>query len=267
MTFNLKVNIPDMNDHTHRFSDRVENYIKYRPSYPAELIALLISDYGLDPSQKVADIGSGTGISSELFLKAGNAVVGIEPNGPMREASLQLLKPFYPDFEAVDGTAEASGLSDAQFHWLVAAQAFHWFDHQHTLPELQRIALEDAYLMILWNERLENTPFLQAYEQLIIRHATDYRTVDHRKVLPASLAFFFEGQRFESHLFDNVQIFDFEGLKGRLMSSSYVPPEGSEAADKMLEELAELFDQFEVEGQVEIHYDTILHIGKLSKGR
>lgn len=92
---------------TERFSTRVENYVKYRPHYPSAVIDLLQSECGLNRESIVADVGSGTGILSELFLKHGCSVHGIEPNREMREAGEKLLRD-YSNFKSIDGTAELS---------------------------------------------------------------------------------------------------------------------------------------------------------------
>src|SRR3989442_4486347 len=101
-----------MLDPTKRFSNRVEAYVKYRPRYRPEIIPLLQSKCSLTPESIVADIGSGTGFLTELFLKNGNPVFGIEPNAEMRAAGEQLLAQ-YPNFTSVNGTAEATTLVDA----------------------------------------------------------------------------------------------------------------------------------------------------------
>ncbi|MGV2480245.1 UNVERIFIED_CONTAM: class I SAM-dependent methyltransferase, partial [Salmonella enterica subsp. enterica serovar Weltevreden] len=76
---------------TTRFSNRVEDYVKYRPLYPAEIVPYLEGHHAFHAGMCLADIGAGTGISSELFLKAGYAVVAVEPNREMREKSEHLL--------------------------------------------------------------------------------------------------------------------------------------------------------------------------------
>src|SRR4051812_35067235 len=96
---------------TERFSSRVENYVKYRPGYPAAVVPLLETACGFTRESVVADIGSGTGILAEVWLKHGNPVFAVEPNGPMREAAERLLT-AYPAFTSVPGTAEATTLAD-----------------------------------------------------------------------------------------------------------------------------------------------------------
>src|SRR5512144_1560718 len=112
-----------MTDPTQRFSGRVTNYVKYRPSYPAAIIDLLRVECGLTPDSLVADIGSGTGLLTELFLRAGNRVLGIEPNREMREAGDRLLQ-NYPRFSSLDAAAEATTLPDQSVDFITAGQSF-----------------------------------------------------------------------------------------------------------------------------------------------
>src|SRR5206468_7601123 len=120
-------------------SDRVAYYIRSRPHYPPAVLDFFQRQLQLRPDHVIADIGSGTGISSELFLANGNEVIGVEPNREMREAGDALLKPKYPRFRSVEGTAEATTLPDASVDYVVAGQAFHWFDPQAARTESRRI--------------------------------------------------------------------------------------------------------------------------------
>ncbi|WP_397380431.1 class I SAM-dependent methyltransferase [Prosthecobacter sp.] len=244
-----------------RFSDRVENYVRYRPSYPQEIIPLLQRETGLIPQHVIADVGSGTGISAELFLRAGNAVYAVEPNREMREAAERLLAHF-PNFHSVNGSAQATTLPDHSVDFIVAAQAFHWFNTPETRAEFTRILKPDGYVVLIWNERrLDSTPFLQAFEQLLITFGTDYTKVRHENVNTAALGAFFHGA-YATHTFTYEQRFDFEGLKGRLLSSSYAPAESQPRHDEMIAELRRIFDVYQTSGQVCFEYDTRLHLGR-----
>jgi SAM-dependent methyltransferase len=244
-----------------RFSDRVENYVRYRPSYPLEIIPLLQREAGLIPQHVIADVGSGTGISAELFLRAGNAVYAVEPNREMREAAERLLAHF-PNFHSVNGSAQATTLPDHSVDFIVAAQAFHWFNTPETRAEFSRILKTDGYVVLIWNERrLDSTPFLQAFEQLLITFGTDYTKVRHENVNTAALSAFFRCA-YATHTFAYEQRFDFEGLKGRLLSSSYAPAEGQPRHDEMISELRHIFDIYQESGQVCFEYDTRLHLGR-----
>jgi ubiquinone/menaquinone biosynthesis C-methylase UbiE len=244
-----------------RFSDRVENYVRYRPSYPPEIIPLLQRETGLIPQHVIADVGSGTGISAELFLRAGNAVYAVEPNREMREAAERLLAHF-PNFHSVNASAQATTLPDQSVDFIVAAQAFHWFNTPETRAEFTRILKPGGYVVLIWNERrLDSTPFLQAFEQLLITFGTDYTKVRHENVTTAALSAFFRVD-YATHTFAYEQRFDFEGLKGRLLSSSYAPAEGQPRHDEMLAELRRIFDVYQESGQVCFEYDTRLHLGR-----
>jgi SAM-dependent methyltransferase len=252
-----------MRDPTQRFSDRVENYVRYRPRYPAAVIDLLARECGLSPAAVVADIGSGTGISSELFLAAGNTVYGVEPNAEMRAAAETRLAGRL-NFVSIPATAEATGLPDAAADFVVAGQAFHWFDLARARPEFSRILKPGGWLVLLWNDRrLDSTPFLVEYENLLQTYATDYREVNHKNLDDAAIAAFYGAGGCRKARFDNEQRFDFEGLKGRLLSSSYAPAPGTRNYKPMLADLRCIFNRCQEDGAVAFEYDTIVYYGRL----
>ena len=242
-------------DSTTRFSNRVADYVKYRPGYPAAIVTWLQEHYHLPGGKTIADIGSGTGISSRLFLQAGYKVWGIEPNAAMREMSVQLLS-NYPYFRAIDGTAEATGLPDSSVGAIVCGQAFHWFDAVKAKQEFKRILKANGIVILIWNERLTESAFEKAYDQLIIQHSKDYVQVDHRNIKPDKIASFFQPQPCTLKVFDNRQVFDFDGLKGRLLSSSYMPAANEDGYEDMINDLKKLFDQHEQNGKITINYAT-----------
>src|SRR6516162_11297945 len=98
-------------DAKQRFSNRVADYTRYRPSYPPALLDLLAKECALRPDHVIADIGSGTGLLSKLFLDHGNRVNGVEPNAEMRAGGEEFLR-VYANFTSVDGAAEATTLAD-----------------------------------------------------------------------------------------------------------------------------------------------------------
>jgi SAM-dependent methyltransferase len=246
-----------------RFDDRVENYVAYRPGYPAGVVGFLRGELGLTPGATVADVGSGTGILSELLLEAGCAVVGVEPNDAMRAAAESRLKSF-AGFRSVKGAAEATTLETASADFVTAAQAFHWFDAEGARAEFRRILKPGGWVVLVWNmRRTETTPFLRGYEKLLREFGTDYAQVNCEQVSEERIAEFFGGQ-FASKSFDNFQSFDFDGLRGRLLSSSYVPLEGHPKFEPMLAELRRLFRRYRWDSAVKIEYDTRLFYGKLS---
>jgi ubiquinone/menaquinone biosynthesis C-methylase UbiE len=252
-----------MNNSTTRFSNRVENYVKYRPSYPKEIIPFLEKNIGLNSSFSIADIGSGTGISSKLFLDNGNTVYAVEPNNEMRNKAEELLHQ-YDRFISVNGTAEETSLTDVSIDMIVAGQAFHWFNAARTKNEFRRISKPCTSCVLMWNERLVDAGFEKAYEQLLIEYATDYKEVDHRNVSEQKIAEFFAPNDFLLKTFPNEQIFDFEGVKGRMLSSSYMPNSTHPNFQSMIDALLKIFDEYETNGQVEFNYETKLYLGKMT---
>jgi len=249
-------------DTVERFSNRVENYIKYRPAYPSEALDLFKNELGLTVDSVVADIGSGTGISAKLFLENGNTVYGVEPNDGMRAAAEQYLAGF-PSFRSLKGTADDTGLPNKSVDFVIAAQAFHWFEPEPTRNEFQRVLKPGGYTALIWNERqLDTTPFLIEYEQFLLRYANDYTLVRHENVNEETLSGFFE-KPFERKTFDNVQILDFDGLKGRVLSSSYMPAESDERFQRRVEELRTLFAKYAENDRIKIFYNTRVYYTKL----
>jgi SAM-dependent methyltransferase len=252
-----------MSDSTARFSSRVDNYVKYRPSYPPEVVTLLTSECELTAGALVADIGAGTGLLAQLFLKNGYRVLGVEPNREMREAGARLLA-GYAHYTSIDGTAEATTLGDQSVDIITAGQAFHWFDWEKARAEFARILRPCGRVALVWNERrIDSTPFLAAYEQLLHTYSSEYETLNHHQVNQPMIAAFFKAGTFQSQPFENRQIFDFEGVKGRLLSSSYTPEPGQPAYQPMLEELAAMVRANQVDGTVVFEYDTNVYYGQL----
>lgn len=250
---------------TRRFSDRVADYVRYRPGYPHELLHRLQRETGLGPGSVVADVGSGTGISSQLLLRSGCTVHAVEPNPAMRRAAEELLGDR-PAFHSVAATAEATTLPDAGVDLVTAGQAFHWFDRAAARGEWARILRLPHRAALFWNaRRTRSTPFLRAYEELLQRFGTDYLQVDHTRLGGEDFAAFFTGP-YRSWTFANRQVLDLKGLRGRLLSCSYAPAAGHPDHEPMLRELRQIFERYAEDGRVSIEYDTELHLGPVEGG-
>ena len=246
---------PEVSDSVERFSNRVDDYVKYRPSYPTEILDVFRDEMGLTSESVVADIGSGTGISSKLFLDNGNTVFGVEPNAKMRAAAAEFLAP-YANFYSIDGTSTKTNLFNASVDIVIAAQAFHWFDPEPTRAEFRRILKPRGWVALMWNERqLNTTPFLVDYEQMLLKYASDYTKVRHDNINETTLSAFFEGD-FHTATFANRQVLDFDGIKGRVSSSSYMPAESESRYSAMVEELRSLFDKHAESDRISVFYDT-----------
>lgn len=251
-----------MTDSVARFTNRVENYAKYRPNYPWEVIELLRADCGLTADSVVADIGSGTGISTELLLKNGNRVFAVEPNPQMRSTAEALLG-SYSGFTSVEGTAESTGLQSNTVDFVVAAQAFHWFDQEKARLEFVRILKPGGWVVLVWNERrLDSTPFLRDCEELLLRYGTDYGKIRYENITKG-IRSFFSPDVFQRKSVENLQEFDFRGFKGRLESASYTPEPGNPNYDLMMKRAREIFDVHNKEGRVQYEYDTSVYYAQL----
>ena len=251
---------------TTRFSDRVENYVKYRPSYPPEVVEYLKSHWWMEHSWRIADVGYGTGLFTKLLLEIGYQVCGVEPNKEMREAGEQYLK-GYRNFTSFEGTAENTGLADRSVDLIIAAQAFHWFKPEETKREFRRILNSRSIVCFVWNDReTESSDFLREYEDLLKKFGTDYLQVNHRHLSGEGndeIKIFFE-RDFHQAKFKNSQNFDWQGLKGRLLSSSYAPNEGHPRFAEMIDELRNLYERHQRNSQVKIDYTTQVFSGRLA---
>ncbi len=247
---------------TSRFSNRVENYVRYRPGYPGEVLRVLEDECGLARSHVIADIASGTGIWTRLLLENGNSVFGVEPNPEMRQAGERLLASF-PKFTSVAGTAEATTLADQSVDFVTAAQAAHWFDREPARREFARILTPGGWLVLLWNERItDSTPFLREYEHLLLNYGTDYEEVRHERTTGA-VNEFFDPAPFRERTFDMRQELDYAGLEGRLLSSSYVPGPAHPKHEPMLNALKTIFNAHARDNRVAFEYTTRVYFGRV----
>jgi len=250
-------------DPKRRFSNRVDDYVRYRPGYPAAILETLREDCGLRPESVVADVGSGTGLLARMFLENGNLVYGVEPNAAMREAGEQLLE-NYPHFCSVAGSAEATTLLAASVDFVVAGQAFHWFEPNATRQEFERILRPKGWVALIANRRIGDArPFEREYELLLRTFGTDYAVVAATYPNRQRMAEFFGEGGFRESSAPNQQLFDFDGLRGRLLSSSYSPPEGHPNHEPMLAALKTIFDAHQENGRVRFDYETSMYYGQL----
>ncbi len=251
---------------THRFADRVDNYIKYRPHYPQEMFDFLSQGNIISEKSVVADIGSGTGISSEPFLKLNLEVYAVEPNKEMREAAEKLLGD-HKNFHSVNASAENTTLKDQSVDVIIAGQAFHWFDKELCKQEFKRILKPNGFVVLLWNDRrTDSTDFLRSYEDFLQACSTDYKEVNHKNTQDKKIfdAFFGQGN-YKEKSFYNFQDVDLAGLKGRVLSSSYMPNEGHKDYEHMMYCLKKVFARYQKNNSVRLDYDTKLYCGRFDK--
>jgi SAM-dependent methyltransferase len=254
---------------TKRFSGRAVYYSSHRPGYPHQLVELLIREARLTGEAAIADIGSGTGISSGLLVNKGFRVFAVEPNASMRTEAERAFA-NEPRFVSVEGTAESTTLRSQSVRLAMAGTAFHWFDEAAARVEFLRILEPGGMAAIFWNRRMDGSApgdtcdFSRQYERFLHEH-TAYASAVHRvERTPQSLAVFFGGEPAEAH-FENAQHLEFEGLLGRLLSSSYAPLPDSPGYEAAVRELRDLFDRNQQQGFVTMRYDTCVFYGPMAE--
>lgn len=250
-------------DSSARFSSRVDDYVRCRPGYPPALLDCLATEFDLRPEHVVADIGSGTGIFTALLLGRGHEIYGVEPNEAMRRAAEDRFR-GESRFHSVAGSSEHTTLPDASVDWLMAAQAFHWFDVERARLEALRILRPPCCAALIWNNRREDTPFLAEYEAFLHTFAIDYASAKHQQAeSDGRIPRFFGGGELTHRVFPNAQACDWDGLRGRTLSASYMPNADHPSYSSMMSALRELFDRHAHDGQVVIEYESSLHVGRM----
>jgi len=248
-----------------QYSRTVEYYSRYRPRYPQALIGWVRNECTLLPEHIVADIGSGTGQMTELFLKNGNLVYSIEPNSDMRRVAERELR-AYSNLKSLDATAEATTLPDYSVDLITVGNAFHWFNHSQTRKEFFRILKPQGWVILAWNlERNNGTLFAIAFEhfwQKFIDPAAQFQRAGERRHSDY-ITQFFGADHLREISFDNYQVCDFEALKGVTLSFLKSPQPDDPRYPVMLDELKALFSQHQKNGAVTLEYDTSVTYGQL----
>jgi SAM-dependent methyltransferase len=249
---------------TRRFTRRVANYVAYRPNYPAAVVEFMRGELNLSESSVVADVGAGTGILTQMLLECGcRTVYAVEPNEAMRAAAENSLGAF-PNFKSVDGTAEATTLEERSVDFITAAQAFHWFDAALARKEFARILRPGGWVALIWNSRkIDATPFLRELERILRAYGTDYADGVAEFPRQESIEEIF-ARGFDMKIFKNEQVLDYEALRGRMLSASYVPLEGHPNYELMFDALRRAFDEYNTDGTIAIEYDTVIYYSQLS---
>jgi len=250
-----------LNDSKRIFSDRVDNYVLYRPGYPVEALDFLYDRLGFAQASTIADVGSGTGIFTKYLLDRGNEVFAVEPNPDMRRAAESKLS-GYERFRSVDGAAEGTTLADGAVEGIVSAQAFHWFDIPAAKREFARILKPEGYAALVWNRRRNDVGrFAKEYEGLLKRYGRDYEKVNHNNLGHEQFASFFRNGAYEKASFPHLQPYDAEGLKGRTLSASYCPLPGEANYEPLMAALDDLFARTAKDGTVAFEYVTEVYFG------
>lgn len=253
---------------TERFSDRADAYVRGRPSYPQAIVEQLQEAGALKPGDTVVDVGVGTGLSAEPFLRGGYTVIGVEPSESMRLAGEQQLRASVSNsgtYRSVAGTAEATTLPDGAADLIVAGQAFHWFDVPDAAIEARRVVRRGGWAALIWNDRQSTgSAFLAGYEALLRTHGIDYAKVLHRHVDDKAIAQFFAPAQAIIATFDNPRKLRREDLLALAGSASYLPAPGDPRHAAMVAALNALFDVHAKDDAVQMMYRTRMHYAQVT---
>lgn len=251
-----------MRNPTERFSDRVADYVKYRPSYPWDVIEHIAQFLDWSPQPVIGDIGCGPGIFSHLLLERGACVTGIEPNGEMLKAAQDWLG-SNPRFQSMQVPAESTDLPDQYLDAITVAQAFHWFDPAGAKKEFRRILKPDRWIFLVWNERVATgSSFAEGYEKALRDFVPEYAETGHRNRGDDQILSWFERDR-ELEQFSNAQNLNQDQFLGRVYSSSYIPAHGTQDREMITDVLIALFNENANDGCVAFDYVTKVYRGRL----
>ncbi len=241
--------------------------MQYRPHYPQTLVDLLLNEQYIKPNSLIADIGSGTGISAQLFLQNNFKVIGVEPNKEMRLAAEEILKESSEkgQFVSINANAEHTGIEDNSVDLVIAAQAFHWFDKEKFKAECKRILKPGAHVALVWNDRQTDTnDFLKLYEEFLQMFATDYKVVNHKNFQDKSIFDTFFGENnYKEYTLPYHQDVYLLGMRGRVLSSSYMPNETHPDYQHMMYVLRKIYQRYQENNKVRLKYDTRIYIGTI----
>lgn len=240
-----------------RFSNHAGDYHRYRPRYPEAILTFLEQTIGIDASKAIADIGSGTGIFTELFLKKGYSVSAVEPNRQMREEAEKTLN-TYPNLKIVDGTAENSKLDSLSIDLITVAQSFHWFDPESVKTEFKRIAKAGAHVLLVWNVLQQRTPFLKAYQEIKNKYSDPKPYL--KQVDEDMITKFFAPAGITRQEIYHSRLLDQDELLGYFRSSSYAPLQGENRYPDLVEDIEQLFKAHQKSGFVKLEYSAQMYL-------
>jgi SAM-dependent methyltransferase len=178
----------------------------------------VVEALGIGPGTRVIDLGAGTGKLTRQMLASGAEIVAVEPLAEMRAVFTETV----PGVTILEGTAEALPFSDDTVNAVVAGQAWHWFDPEMALREIERVLAEGGALALLWNDYDLSVPWVRELDALRVRYQSagvpSQRSGDWRDVFRDRPGW---GPLVERR-FAHVQETTPEGIVRRMMTSSVI---------------------------------------------
>jgi SAM-dependent methyltransferase len=254
----------NMKQGAERYSDKTEDYAKYRPDFPVELIDFLYINSGASSTSVIADIGSGTGRFTRPLLEKGNFVYGIEQNNEMRIKAEKLLSPF-SKFISIAGSAEKTGLMDKSLDLITVAQAFHWFNKEKTFSEFKRIIKDNGNIFIVWDDLVgDYNNFSKEFSNVLgLFRNVQLKSGTNRYTRNEMIDGFFKDNKYITASFIHEVYQSFESIKGGALSASFTPKPGEENYKAFVLELEKVFDKFQHNGCVCTAFRSVCYLGRL----
>lgn len=253
-----------MKQGSERYSDKTEDYAKYRPNFPDELVEYLYMKGDISNTAVIADIGSGTGRFTRLLLEKGNLVYGVEQNNEMRIKAEELLSQF-SKFVSIKGSAERTGLEDKSIDLITIAQAFHWFNKEESLMEFKRILKDNGQVFIVWDDFVSD---YNDFTKELSAASSTFRNVQPQSDVKKStrnemIEEFFKDNKYITTTFMREIYQGFDGIKGGMLSASYAPKLGEENYEVFILELQRVFDKYQNNGSVCTAFRSVCYLGRL----
>ncbi len=124
-----------------RFTGFADRYDAYRPQPPVILLDILTQLAQIERPRLVVDLGSGTGLSTMIWLSRAEQVIGVEPNADMRRqaGARAAALPNARNVKYIDAISSQTGLPDASADIVTCSQSLHWMDPAPTFAEVARL--------------------------------------------------------------------------------------------------------------------------------
>lgn len=241
------------------FSHKANYYAKYRWHYVPEAIDYIVKVSDLKKDAAIADIGSGTGILTELLLAKAKTVYAVEPNAEMRLKAEERLGEQFA-FRSVDGKGESTTLPDQCVELITAAHSLHWMEPADAKREFRRILKPEGWLATVNNVNLEND-FLEAWEEAMNECSFDFSPKEMRLKAfnPDDYFIAYEVMEFPFRLLHTL-----DSWIGASLSIAFAPSDFDAAFGEYLEAVSDVFHLFSKNEHVEIHGVTEARVGRLA---
>jgi len=249
------------------FENTAEQYERYRPTYPDELIDAMRKYADLAPDDRILEIGCATGQATKKVARWGNAILAIEPSEQMVVRARRNLP---ENVEIVNARFEDWVLEPNAFGLVYSAQAFHWLDERTRHRRCAETLYAHGTLALIWNTQINpphNLPFFVRVQDVYFEHVPEvahkgeFRTVadDDTELREMEKSGYFtdvEVQRFDWHW--TLGRDHYIGLMSSHSPHAALPAEQREA---LLEDIGELIDA-EFGGEVTEYYSAELFLGR-----